>query len=372
MKHWYIICFTVSIFAVSNAQTQLTTMGVLPREIGESSGLEIGQGDTYWTHNDKGDQPWLFLLSSEGKLLRKVFIKNVTAKDLEDLTIEEDKFMYVGDFGNNKNDRQDLRIYKIRLEWLYQQDTVIPETIHFSYEDQRIFPPKKADRNFDCEAFFWYRGQLYLFTKNRGDSGYTKCYGMNTTQEKQVARLIDSFMTGNWVTSADISPLGNKMALLCGPVLYVFTDFKQDKFFKGKHFKTVMAATQKEAAVFKSEEKLVMTDERNNMQEGLLYSLSIKDERVFSIHQERFVISPFPVNKELLIVYTMADTTQYVMEIKHLDNNRTVLKETINAYKNYFTKLSLAGWEDGKYQITFSHQKERYFLKQLFNVQREN
>lgn len=371
MKQLFSLCFIFFALPAVNAQTKLTTMGVLPQEISESSGIELGAGDTYWTHNDKGDQPWLYQINSEGKLIRKVFIKNVAAKDLEDITIEENKFMYVGDFGNNKNNRKDLVIYKISLETLNRQDSVTTQSINFKYQDQHEFPPNKSNKNFDCEAFFWNNGFLYLFTKNRGENGYTKCYKLTDSPGNHIAKLIDSFKTGSWVTSADLSPSGKKMALLCGPVLYVFSDFKQDLFFKGKFFKTVLAATQKEAVVFKEEDKLIITDEKNNKMEGLLYSLSTKDERVFSIHQEQFVISPSPIDKELLISYTSTDAKEYLMEIKQMDDYRTVIKENINVYPNYFRKQSLNEFKDGQYQIIFSNVKDNYFLKLLFTINRE-
>lgn len=74
--------------------------------------------------------------------------------------------LYIGDFGNNDNVRQDLCIYKINNNSLNQENAVPAYKISFAYPEQKDFPPKKTEMMFDVEGFFEFKNHFYLFTKN--------------------------------------------------------------------------------------------------------------------------------------------------------------------------------------------------------------
>ena len=86
----------------------------LSKEIEETSGLEIVD-DLLVTHNDSGGEASLYYLSKKGKIINKRKIKSATNKDWEDIT-RDDKYIYVGDFGNNFSNRKDLKIFKVPLK----------------------------------------------------------------------------------------------------------------------------------------------------------------------------------------------------------------------------------------------------------------
>src|SRR5690606_27886387 len=125
------------------------------------------------------------------------------------LAKDENGNLYIGDFGNNSNKRKSLRIYKVS-----EQNMMLTDTITFTYPDQKEFPPPKPARNFDCEAFLWHNNNLYLFTKNRGESKYTKLYKLPDSGGTHTAQLLDSIETNTMITSADISPNSKQFALL--------------------------------------------------------------------------------------------------------------------------------------------------------------
>src|SRR4051795_12516953 len=54
----------------------------------------------FWTHNDSGNPPSLFAVTREGSLVReyKVAVPNV---DWEDIAIDDDGHLYLGEIGNN-------------------------------------------------------------------------------------------------------------------------------------------------------------------------------------------------------------------------------------------------------------------------------
>ena len=88
-------------------------IAILNDSIEETSGLEFFN-DKLYTFNDSGNSADLFEIDkSNGKIL-KTFKTNLVNKDWEALTSDSLNF-YVGDFGNNKGDRKDLKILKINF-----------------------------------------------------------------------------------------------------------------------------------------------------------------------------------------------------------------------------------------------------------------
>ena len=82
------------------------------------------------------------------------------------------------------------------------------------------------------------------------------------------AELIDSFKTCTtleklcWITSAALSPDRKKLVLLDSTSLWLFENFKGDKFFSGDVSKIDLGiVTQKEAVTFFDDNTIVFTDE---------------------------------------------------------------------------------------------------------------
>lgn len=78
-----------------------------------------GAGGFWWVHNDSGDGPYLYAVADSGKLLAKVTVTGATNVDWEDLAAgpcpdDRGRCLYIGDIGNNRLTRKDLKIYVIR------------------------------------------------------------------------------------------------------------------------------------------------------------------------------------------------------------------------------------------------------------------
>ena len=95
-----------------------------PRQIGvvsdsgivESSGLarSIVNPGAFWTHNDSGDGPRLFLIDHSGKTLARAHIKGAGAVDWEDIAsyrVGDKGFLLIGDVGDNAVARARLTLY---------------------------------------------------------------------------------------------------------------------------------------------------------------------------------------------------------------------------------------------------------------------
>ena len=248
----------------------------------ETSGL-LWYNDKYViTHNDGGNKSEFFLLNEEGKLVKTVNVKDTKNKDWEDIAKDDEGNIFIGDVGNNLNKRKDLCVYKIKKGFT-KKDDVKPEKISFYYPDQKSFPPKKENMNFDCEAMIWKDGFLYFFTKCRAKpfTGVSKIYRIPDEPGNYEAALvgqIDLCKLG-WrscsITAADYNPEQNILLLLTYTKLYVISDFEGVQFWNGKK-KTVDLALikQREAICVKDDHTFYMTDEHHSkLGGGNLYEI---------------------------------------------------------------------------------------------------
>lgn len=266
-------------------QHSLKETGKLPNHINEASGLAITSPDKFWTHNDDGI-PVLFCIDSTGNLTNSIHLNSIN-KGWEDLALDKHNNLYIGAFGNNTNDRKDLRILKITNPELMKTQMVAPEIINFTYEDQFYFPPRPASRNFDADAMIVLDSSLYIFTKNRSIpfSGFTKIYRLPNQSGNYKAVLIDSLYLGGpammdfWVTGADISPDGSILALLGHSSIWLISGFKGDKFSTGSMTKLELGHYSHKAGIsFLSNNELYIVDEKEfGILGGKIYYLDLTE-----------------------------------------------------------------------------------------------
>ncbi len=183
----------------------------LPETLPEVSGLAISSPDSLWWHNDSGAGPVLYCTDRNGAVLKTATLNRLQHEDWEDLTRDTEGRLFIGDFGNNRNQRQNLRIYR------YDPGTEQTDSILFRYPDQDAFPPPPSACNFDMEGFVFFNDSLHLFSKNRVSAGnyYTKHYVLPAKPGIYTAQLRDSLLLPKRVvTGAAISPDGKTVALL--------------------------------------------------------------------------------------------------------------------------------------------------------------
>jgi hypothetical protein len=115
------ILFLVLLFISFNCNSQSVTPLVvtnMPGIINESSGLEKTGSNFFWSHNDSGGQPEIYGFDSSGTLLKTIDVTNASNFDWEEIAQGDNGEFYIGDFGNNSNNRSvangnPLRIYII-------------------------------------------------------------------------------------------------------------------------------------------------------------------------------------------------------------------------------------------------------------------
>ena len=187
---------------------------MLPEEVKETSGLFFHNG-RLWTHNDSGGKPILYGLDTTTfEVVQRVTLANAKNKDWEDVCTDG-KTVFVGDFGNNKGNRKNLRIYLFPLSSLPAEGdaSITVDSIRFSFADQTEFDHKKYEHDFDCESMFVTDDNLYMFSKC-WVSGKTRLYKLPKTPGKHVAEVVNGFDSQGLITGADYDPESGILVLV--------------------------------------------------------------------------------------------------------------------------------------------------------------
>lgn len=221
-------------------------------KLGEVSGIETQSRDIFFAINDSGEDPVLYIMKSDGIIVHKIFIQGAKNVDWEDLSVD-DNFLYIGDIGNNRNQRKDLKIYRVQINDLLEYyidgelnhnppDTLKAQSYAFNYPDQINFPPEERRMNFDSEALTYADGKLLILSKDRSKpyKGICKIYEVDLSIKPSKTKLLQeiqlkgvSWLTGS-VTGCDY--LNNKLYVLTYKRLYIFERTKgQFKLLRKKN-----------------------------------------------------------------------------------------------------------------------------------------
>lgn len=184
-------------------------------ELDEISGLTFAK-NIWWTHNDSGNPMQFFELNTgNGEILKTAELDEASNIDWEDITSNSNN-LFIGDFGNNRNDRQNLGVYQVPFSVIdTDNQQVIGQGdyhfIPFAWPDQVDFSTVPEDSAvYDCEAMLYFQGKLHLFTKNHRD--YTTTH-YTLDPQTQAVEKIETLNTNGMITGADISPDSQVIAL---------------------------------------------------------------------------------------------------------------------------------------------------------------
>ncbi len=255
----------------------------LPKKLKEVSGIALSKDkNTIWAIEDQGNKNVIYGLDRQGKQIADVLVENAENHDWEDITTDAQGNIYIGDFGNNDNDRHNLSILKVDLKEASQKSANVTQTTTFHYEGQTEFPPKKSNWLYDCEAFVEKDGYFYLFTKNRskGFDGTFLVFQIPNKAGDFEAKLVGKLkLQGGYsdaaITSAAINSTKDKIILLNHKNVQILTGFSADDFSQTKIQKVSLNHnSQKEAVVFLDDKTLLIADEKEGKEGGNVYKFS--------------------------------------------------------------------------------------------------
>ncbi len=110
-------------------------------DLTESSGLAASnvKPDRWWTHNDSGDKARLFAFSTSGKSTGECRLKNVDARDWEDMASFVDgdtPRLIVADCGDNNAKHKSIKLYLFDEPNPNRSDTIKDfQTLQVTYDD---------------------------------------------------------------------------------------------------------------------------------------------------------------------------------------------------------------------------------------------
>ncbi|WP_288244461.1 hypothetical protein [uncultured Chryseobacterium sp.] len=255
----------------------------LPKKLKEVSGIALSKDKkTIWAIEDQGNKNVVYGLDRQGNQIADVLVENAENHDWEDITADTQGNMYIGDFGNNENNRQDLSILKVDLKEASQKASKVTQTTTFHYEGQTEFPPKKSNWLYDCEAFVEKDGYFYLFTKNRskGFDGTFLVFQIPNKAGDFEAKLVAKLkLQGGYsdaaITSAAINSR-NQVVLLTHKNVYVLSSFFDKNFETAIIQKTPLNHnSQKEAVVYLDDRTVLIADEKDGKEGGNVYKFSL-------------------------------------------------------------------------------------------------
>lgn len=263
----------------------LKTEFSLPKKLKEVSGIALsGDKKIIWAIEDQGNKNIVYGLDLQGKPVADIPVSNAENTDWEDITADPQGNIYIGDFGNNDNDRQNLSILKLDLKDPSQKSTAVTQTTTFRYEGQTEFPPKKSNWLYDCEAFIEMDGNFYLFTKNRskGFDGTFLVFQIPNKEGDFEAKLVGKLkLEGGYsdaaITSAAVNRTKDRIILLNHKNIQVLTGFTADDFNRTKiQTLSLNHNSQKEAVVFLDDTTLLIADEKDKKTGGNVYRFHLK------------------------------------------------------------------------------------------------
>jgi hypothetical protein len=249
----------VNDFKKGRATYKIAKIGQMPPQIKETSGLARANVNkaTFWTHNDGDNPAELFEVTLSGEIVSNLPLPQLKNTDWEDLTQDNEGNLYIADVGNNRNERRDLKIYKLNPAQPQKADTIA-----LRYADQAAFPPVPNARNFDCEAVVWHGDQFHLFSKNRSKiNHFVRLYSLPAQAGNYTVAPKDSIKINTMVTGAAISPDERTLALITYGKVLLF-DVSKGLNFRNPTYCLKTGRGQTEAIVFLNNQDFLFSNER--------------------------------------------------------------------------------------------------------------
>ncbi|MFK7786330.1 MAG: hypothetical protein AB8B56_14515 [Crocinitomicaceae bacterium] len=272
-----VICLFLSAFApLLNAQTYHLSEG-----LSEISGIEFLNDSTLVAINDGGNEPLIYLLDLNGKIQGVVKVENAQNRDWEDLTVDNEH-LYIGDIGNNVNNRRDLLIYRVKIADVIEKKSVRAEKITFNYKDQTAFPPDRSEKHYDAEALAFHNDTLYVFTKDRARpiKGSALVYkipakpGDYTVSKSAEIYIGKGGLLTDALTAADY--VDGEFFLMTYNRVIIKKEVKGE--FVGEEKINFKTYSQKEALVVKSKMEIFVADEKQTFLGGpRMYRIEVND-----------------------------------------------------------------------------------------------
>ncbi len=286
-KQVYLLVALLSVSGCSSATTysvrkplDVDVIANLPTTLDESSGIAIVNGKV-WSHNDSGSKNQIYQLSPDFKTITKTLtVQNSRNYDWEALA-QSQRYLYIGDTGNNSTRRNGGIIYKVPLSSLNNKRTVKPVSM-LRYRFKDFEHGKTYQHNFDSEAMTVVGDQLWLFSKNWQDE-HTKLYRLNPMKKQQTVAPEGNYPVKGLITSADYDPntstlvlLGYRKEVLLGYSFIWLIKVKDNQIdWSTAKYKRLRIYSQWEAVHWYKDNQLLITSEKNSLAKAMIARVDV-------------------------------------------------------------------------------------------------
>ncbi len=196
-------------------------------DINESSGIVASRAnrDLFWTHNDSGDDAFVYALDRRGAKRGVWRVSGAEALDWEDIAIGPganagQPYLYLGDIGDNESRRDHVVVYRVAEPSVNADDAGSNKRHPRQTERAEILRFRYPDGKHDAEALMVHptTGDLYIITKIRfsAASVYKATAPLQTggvTTLKLLGKINVPSVLGGMITGGDISPDGRRVVL---------------------------------------------------------------------------------------------------------------------------------------------------------------
>jgi len=187
--------------------------------ITESSGVVASRKypGVFWTHNDGGGarRQVLFAMTREGHHLGAFAVRDVVIGDWEDIAIDDDGHLYIGDIGNNDGVRREIAVHQID-----EPDPKAGATVLRLKQTWRLSFPGKP---FDSETLLIWRGRGFVVSKVTDDApAQIFSFPLQATNQPIPLELLTTTRIESPVAGGDISPDGRLLALVAKSGAFIY------------------------------------------------------------------------------------------------------------------------------------------------------
>lgn len=195
-------------------------------EITESSGIAASrcQSDIFWTHNDSGDEAFIYAFNAAGEALGTWRVSNASNRDWEDMASSKDIsgrcYLYIGEIGDNKLLWPEHLIYRIEEPLVLPaarsssrrapMPTALAEILRYGYPD--------GDHDAETLMVHPRSGDIYVLAKQvSGPAGvYQLKPAFQDTARQTAVRVAEvsvPAVPNGLLTGGDISPDGERVVV---------------------------------------------------------------------------------------------------------------------------------------------------------------
>jgi len=223
----FIACSTTPVSEISiGFAAPVKTGSIVDTALNEASGIAVSkcQPGVLWSHNDSGDDAFIYAFKDTGDKLGTWKIPNAKNYDWEDIAELKDAhgkcWLYLGDIGDNKLRRDEHTIYRVAEPVITADSAASTRREPVIAADAEAIRFKYPDGRHDAETLMVHprSGDIYIVTKSVSGAAVVFRLRPSATDAyliaEKVADITVPAIPEGFVTGGDISPDGRR-ATIC-------------------------------------------------------------------------------------------------------------------------------------------------------------